>query len=98
MDTKSTPGDTKKMVRCTMKHAGYQGLMTGETIFGISLINREVAPTPGGGTVSLRTILFSYIKMQADKFSPLQSSTNWRRWGQNSQSFQHAKKLRETLI
>jgi hypothetical protein len=43
--------------------------MTGETIFGISLINREVAPTPGGGKVSLRMILFSYINMQADKFS-----------------------------
>ncbi len=46
MDTKSTPGEVKKMVRCTMKHEGYQGSMTGETIFGIDLIDGEVAPTP----------------------------------------------------
>ncbi len=51
-----------------MKHAGYQGLMTGETIIGIDMINGEVAHTPGGGKVSLRMVLFSYIKMQADKF------------------------------
>ena len=69
MDAKSTPGETKKMVRCAMKHAGYQGSMTGETIFGIDLINGEVAPTPGGGKVSLRMVMFSYIKMQADQFS-----------------------------
>ena len=69
MDTKSTPGETKKMVRCTMKHAGYQGLMTGETIYGIDLINGEVAPNPGGGKVSLRMVMFSYIKMQFDQFS-----------------------------
>ena len=52
-----------------MKHAGYQGSMTGETIFGIDLIDGEVAPTPGGGKVSLRMVMFSYIKMQADQFS-----------------------------
>jgi hypothetical protein len=69
MDTKSTPGEIKKMVRCAMKHAGYQGSMTGETIFGIDLIDGEVAPTPGGGKVSLRMVMFSYIKMQADQFS-----------------------------
>ena len=46
MDTKSTPGKVKKMVRCAMKHAGYQGSMTGETIFGIDLIDGEVAPNP----------------------------------------------------
>ena len=68
MDTKSTPGETKNMVRCAMKHMGYQGLMTGETIFGIDLIDGEVAPTPGGGKVSLRMVMFSYIKMQADQF------------------------------
>ena len=28
MDAKSTSGETKKMVRCAMKHAGYQGSMT----------------------------------------------------------------------
>jgi hypothetical protein len=69
MDAKSTPGETKKMVRCAMKHAGYQGSMTGETIFGIDLIDGEVAPTPGGGKVSLRMVMFNYIKMQADQFS-----------------------------
>jgi len=69
MDARSTPGETKNMVRCAMKHAGYQGSMTGETINGIDLIDGEVAPTPGGGKVSLRMVLFSYIKMQADQFS-----------------------------
>jgi hypothetical protein len=68
MDKDSTPGEIKKMVRCAMGHAGYQGLMTGETILGINMIDREVAPMPGGGKVSLRMVLFSYIKMQ-DKFS-----------------------------
>jgi len=57
------------MVRCAMKHAGYQGSMTGETIYGIDLIDGEVAPTLGGGKVSLRMVMFSYIKMQADQFS-----------------------------
>jgi hypothetical protein len=69
MDTKSTPGEVKKMVRCAMKHAGYQGSMTGETIVGIDLIDGEVAPTPRGGKVSLRMVMFSYVKMQADQFS-----------------------------
>jgi len=68
MDTKSTPREIKKMVRCAMKHAGYQGSMTGETIFGNDLINGEVAPTPGGGKVSLRMVMFNYVKMQADQF------------------------------
>ena len=54
MDMKSTPGEIKKMVRSAMKHAGYQGSMTGETILGIDLIDGETAPTPGGGKVSLR--------------------------------------------
>jgi hypothetical protein len=69
MDAKSTPGEIKKMVRCAMKHAGYQGSMTGETIVGIDLIDGEVAPTPGGGKVSLRMVMFNYVKMQADQFS-----------------------------
>jgi len=69
MDTKSTPGEIKKMVRCVMKHVGYQGSMTGEMIFGIDHIDGEVAPTPGGGKVSLRMVMFSYVKMQADQFS-----------------------------
>jgi hypothetical protein len=68
MDKNSTPGEIKKMVRSAMKHAGYQGSMTRETIIGIDMINGEVAPTPGGGKVSLRMVLFSYIKMQADNF------------------------------
>ncbi len=67
MDKDSTPGEIKKMVRCAMGHAGYQGTMTKETILGIDMIDGEVAPTPGGGKVSLRMVLFSYIKMQ-DKF------------------------------
>ncbi len=66
MDTKSTPGEVKKMVRFAMKHTGYQGSMTGETIFGINLIDGEVAPTPQGGKVSLRMVMFSYVKIQAD--------------------------------
>jgi len=63
MDTKSTPGEIKKMVRCAMKHVGYQGSMTGETIFGIDLIDGD----PRGGKVSLRMVMFSYVKMQADQ-------------------------------
>jgi len=69
MDTKSTPGEIKKAVRTAMKHAGYQGSMTGETISGIDLIDGEVAPSLGGGKVSLRMVMFNYIKMQADQFS-----------------------------
>jgi hypothetical protein len=46
----------------------YQGSMTRETIFGIDMIDGEVAPTAGGGKVSLRMVLFSYVKME-DKFS-----------------------------
>jgi len=42
--------------------------MTGETIFGIDMIDGEVAPTAGGGMLSLRMVLFSYVKME-DKFS-----------------------------
>ncbi len=53
-----------------MGHANYQGLMTGERIFGIGMINGEVAPTAGGGKVSLWMVLFSYVKME-DKFSVL---------------------------
>ena len=64
MDTKSTPGEIKKMVRCAMKHVGYQGSMTGETIFGINLIDGD----PRGGKVSLRMVMFSYVKMQAHQF------------------------------
>jgi hypothetical protein len=69
MDTKSTPGEVKKMVRCTMKHAEYQGSMTGERIVGIDLINGEVAPTSRGGKLSLGMVMFSNVKMQADQFS-----------------------------
>ena len=54
MDKDSTPGEIKKMVKCVMGHANYQGLMTGEMIFGIDMIDGEVAPTAGGGKVSLR--------------------------------------------
>jgi hypothetical protein len=68
MDKDSTPGEIKKMVKCAMGHANYQGSMTGETIYGIDMINGEVAPTAGGGKVSLRMVLFNYVKME-DKFS-----------------------------
>jgi len=68
MDKNSTPGEIKRMVKCAMGHANYQGSMTGETIFGIDMIDGEVAPTAGGGMVSLRMVLFSYVKME-DKFS-----------------------------
>ncbi len=63
MDKDSTPGEIKRMVKCAMGHANYQGSMTGETIFGINMIDGEVAPTAGGGKVSLRMVLFSYIKI-----------------------------------
>ncbi len=51
-----------------MGHANYQGSMTGETIFGINLLNGEVALTEGRGKVSLWMVLFNYFKME-DKFS-----------------------------
>jgi hypothetical protein len=68
MDKDSTPGEIKKMVKCAMGHANYQGSMTGETIFGIDLLDGEVALTEGGGKVSLWMVLFNYFKME-DKFS-----------------------------
>ena len=37
-------------------------------MFGIDLIDGEVASTPGGGKVSLRMVMFSYVKMQAGQF------------------------------
>ncbi len=71
MDKNSTPGEIKWMVKCAMGTANYQGSMTGETIFGIDMIDGEVAPTAGGGMVSLQMVLFSYVKME-DK--------NWARF------------------
>jgi hypothetical protein len=68
VDKDSTPGKIKKMVKCAMGHANYQGSMTGETIFGIDLLDGEVALTEGGGKVSLWMVLFNYFKME-DKFS-----------------------------
>jgi hypothetical protein len=68
MDKNSTPGEIKWMVKCAMGHANYHGLMTGETIFAIDMIDGEVAPSAGGGMVSLWMVLFSYVKME-DKFS-----------------------------
>jgi hypothetical protein len=59
MDKDSTPGKIKKMVKCGMGHANYQGSMTGETIFGIDLLNGEVALMEGGGKVSLWMVLFN---------------------------------------
>ena len=63
MDNNSTPGQIKRMVKFVMKHANYQGLMTGETIIGIALLDGEVSPMAGGGAVSLRMVLLNYLKM-----------------------------------
>ena len=68
MDANSTPGEIKRMVKCAMGHANYQGSMTGETIVGIALLDGGVSPTTNGEIVSLRMVLFNYFKM-ADKFS-----------------------------
>ncbi len=68
MDNDSTPREIKRMVSFAMKHANYQGLMTGETITGIALLDGEVSPTARGGAVSLRMVLLTYLKMK-DKFS-----------------------------
>jgi hypothetical protein len=67
MDTDSPPGEIKRMVKFAMGHTNYQGWMTGKTIFGIDLINGEVAPSAGGGKVSLWMVLFTYFKME-DKY------------------------------
>jgi len=68
MDNNSTPGEIKRTIMFLMKHANYQGLMTGETITGIALLDGEVSPTVRGGAVSLRMVLLNYLKMN-DKFS-----------------------------
>ncbi len=68
MDKDSTPGEIKRMVKCAMGNANYQSLMTGKMIFGINLINGEVAPSAGRGKVSLQMVLFTYFKME-DKYS-----------------------------
>jgi hypothetical protein len=58
MDNNSTPGEIKRMVKLAMKHANYQGSMTGETITGIALLDGEVSPTARGGVVSLRMVRY----------------------------------------
>jgi hypothetical protein len=63
MDKDSTPGEIKRMVKCAMGHANHQGLMTRETIFGIDMIDSEVAPMAGGGKVSLWMVLFSLLDL-----------------------------------
>jgi hypothetical protein len=68
MDAKSTPGKIKRMVKYAMEHANYQGLMTGETIVGIGLLDGGVLPTANGDAVILQMVLFNYFKME-DKFS-----------------------------
>jgi hypothetical protein len=68
MDTESTPGEIKGMVKYAMGHANYQGLMTGMTFVGIALLDRGVVPTSNCSMVSLRMVLFHYFKME-DKFS-----------------------------
>jgi hypothetical protein len=64
MDNDSTLGEVNQMVKFAIGHANYQGSMTGETIFGIDLLDGEVAPITGGGKVSLQMILFTYFKMK----------------------------------
>jgi hypothetical protein len=68
MDVESTPGEIKRMVKYAMGHANYQGLMTGETIVGIALLDGGVSLTANGDAVSLRMVLFNYFKME-DRFS-----------------------------
>ena len=57
-DNDSTPGEIKRMVKFAMKHADYQGSMTGETITGIALPDGDVSPMAGGGAVSLRMVRY----------------------------------------
>jgi hypothetical protein len=68
MDNDSTPREIKRMVKFAMKHTNYQGLMTGETITGISNLDGAVSPTAKGGEVSLRMVMITYLKMK-DNFS-----------------------------
>ena len=65
--------------------------MTGETIFGIYIIDGEVALTAGGGMVSLWMVLFSYVKME-DKFSVF-AELHQTEWAQFSRLFPRAQKL-----
>jgi hypothetical protein len=68
MDAESTPEEIKRMVKYAIGHANYQGLMMGEMIVGIALLDGGVSPTANGDAVSLRMVLFNYFKME-DKFS-----------------------------
>jgi len=45
MDNNSPPGEIMRMVRFAMKHANYQGSMTGETITEtmVHMMNKQVA-------------------------------------------------------
>jgi hypothetical protein len=67
MDVESTPGEIKRMVKYAMGHVNYQGLVTGETIVRIALLDGGVSPTANGDAVSLRMVLFYYFKME-DRF------------------------------
>jgi hypothetical protein len=64
MDTDSTPGKIKRMVKYAMRHANYQGSMTGETIVGIVLLDGGVLSTANGDTVSIQMVLFNHFKME----------------------------------
>ncbi len=68
MDNNSTPGEVKRMGKCAMAHANYQGSMTGESISEIFLLDGGIQFNEG--KVSLCMVLFTYFKM-ADKFSVL---------------------------
>ena len=68
MDTDSTPGEIKQLVKFAMKHANYQGSMTGETIIGIAQLDGVASLTSKGGKVSLWMVMTTYLKMK-DKFS-----------------------------
>ncbi len=66
MDAESIPGEIKRMVKYAMGHANYQGLMTGETIVGIALLDGGVSPTANGGTVSLRMAFLIILRWRID--------------------------------
>ncbi len=63
MDNDSTPGEIRRMVKFAMKHANYQGSMTGETITGNALLDGEVLPMARGGAVLLKMVLLNYLKI-----------------------------------
>ncbi len=83
MDTKSTPGE---MVKYAMGHANYQGLMTGENIVKIALLDGGVEPTSNGGVVSLQMVLFNFLRWKINSLF-LPNYTRLRNWEKSLQSY-----------